>query len=109
MGRGGIKYDSQKPLIYVILKQFPNALALVAKCSEYGHNKYIENDANWDNWKQLENAEFRYSNAMIRHAIAEGNDEESKLPHAAHAAWNALARLEKILENEKNKTKTDSC
>jgi hypothetical protein len=49
----------------------------------------------------------RYSNAMVRHLIKEGKgeflDPDSSLPHAAHTAWGALARLELILrEHEAN-------
>lgn len=43
-----------------------------------------------------------YSDSLIRHLLAESQgqelDPESGLLHAAHAAWNALARLEKILD-----------
>jgi hypothetical protein len=42
----------------------------------------------------------RYTDAMLRHALAEGIEEfdtESGLKHAAHTAWNALARLELML------------
>lgn len=103
MGQRGVKLDNSKPLLYVILKQFPNALSLVAKCSEYGHNKYKETDADWQNWSRLDDGEFRYSNALMRHLSEDNDDEESGLPHAAHVAWNALARLEKIISKEQIK------
>lgn len=45
-----------------------------------------------------------YSDSLIRHLLAENEgqdlDPESGLRHAAHAAWNALARLEKQLETK---------
>ena len=46
-----------------------------------------------------------YSDSLIRHLLAESKgeirDPESGLLHAAHAAWNALARLDLILTQEK--------
>ena len=102
MEKDGVKSDKGKPLLYVIFKQFPNALAGVATCSKFGHDKY-ELNGDWDNWRRLEDAEFRYSNALIRHTVADGEDPESGILHAAHAAWNALARLELMLQNKKSK------
>lgn len=106
MGQEGIKLDSKKPLLYVLLKQFPKAIGEVARCSEYGHEKYKETDKDWQNWKRLEEAEFRYSNALLRHLSQEGRDEDSGLLHAAHTAWNALARLELIIKDETTNTNT---
>ena len=42
----------------------------------------------------------RYSDALVRHLVAESFekfDNDSQILHAAHAAWNALARLELML------------
>jgi hypothetical protein len=42
----------------------------------------------------------RYTEAMDRHRLKEGfelNDVDSGLAHAAHLAWNALARLELMI------------
>jgi hypothetical protein len=43
-----------------------------------------------------------YADAMARHQVDEARgglyDAESGMLHAGHAAWNALARLEKLLE-----------
>jgi len=42
-----------------------------------------------------------YGDALARHIMNESQglyDEESGMLHAGHAAWNALARLEKLLE-----------
>ena len=45
----------------------------------------------------------RYTDALARHllaeAIGEKVDPESGLYHAAHAAWNALARLDLMLRD----------
>lgn len=65
------------------------ALESVAAVLTFGANKYAA-----DGWKSLENAEDRYTGAMLRHltAIQEGEetDPESGLPHISHVACNAL-------------------
>ena len=48
----------------------------------------------------------RYSDAMMRHILKEGKgettDPDSKMLHAAHTAWGALARLELMLRDEES-------
>ena len=48
--------------------------------------------------------EARYTDAMLRHVFkefaGEKNDADTELSHAAHAAWNALARLELALRRK---------
>lgn len=98
----GVKDDNGKlPLGIVIQKQFPNALKAIAKCSQYGHNKY-KDDVDWLNYQRVENWEQRYLNAAIRHFL-EGDclDNESNLPHIYHAVWNMLALLELLEKNKK--------
>lgn len=98
----GLKFDEDKlPLGIVIQKQFPNALKAVAKCSQYGHNKY-KDDVDWLNFQRVENWEQRYLNAATRHFI-EGDslDDGSNLPHIYHATWNMLALLELLEKNKK--------
>lgn len=88
----GLKYDSGKPRMALVLGDFARALLEVGKVGTYGAQKYADS-----NWLQVENARERYSDAMLRHLLAEeleDYDEESGLLHAAHVAWNALARLE---------------
>ena len=89
----GLKNDNDKlPLGIVIQKQFPNALKAIAQCSLYGHNKYKDVDNDWLNYQRLENANQRYSDAMIRHYLAESEDlDDSGLEHIVHTCWNALA------------------
>jgi hypothetical protein len=95
----GQKFDDDKlPLGVVIQKQFPNALKAIAKCSQYGHDKY-KDDVDWLNFQRVDNWEQRYLNAFMRHFLEEGNDV-SGLPHLYHAAWNLLCLLEML---EKNK------
>lgn len=54
--------------------------------------KYSDNG-----WQHVPDAEWRYTDAMFRHLMDEARgedfDPDTGLLHAAHAAWNALARL----------------
>ena len=101
----GIKFDKGKPRLAEMLVDFKLPLSEVCRVWEFGANKY-----NKSNWKHVDNAIDRYTNAMLRHLVAEDIpdaederhtmvDEESRLLHAAHVAWNALARLYFIIEH----------
>ena len=94
----GVKYDQGKsPLWSMLLAYFPDACAAVADISAFGLTKYPANS-----WRQLENGFSRYTDAMIRHAAKDNEhflcDPESGRLHAAHAAWNAMARLQIAIE-----------
>lgn len=95
----GMKFDSNKPLVIKgFIEYFPNAIAEVARVSEFGAIKY-----DWGNWKFVNNGVNRYTEALGRHLLAsEETDPESALLHAAHIAWNAMARLELILKEKNN-------
>ena len=98
----GKKQDVDKtPLMEGCLAYFPRALNAVAYVSAYGSGKYNVGYAD-KNWERVPTAIVRYTNALARHLVAEGVDgafdPESRLRHAAHLAWNALARLELILK-----------
>jgi hypothetical protein len=89
------KLDGGKPPMWRgLMAYFAAALNGVAKVSQMGHDKYGE----WGGWRRVENAQQRYSDALLRHlhyyAMGEKLDIESGLSHLAHAAWNALAILE---------------
>lgn len=87
----GIKYDTGKPEVGDMVKDFGEELIEVARVWRFGADKYERS-----NWKLVENGEKRYTDALVRHLIAEETkefDDESELRHAAHVAWNALARL----------------
>ena len=77
----GMKYDGGKPEMTLLP---PWALESVAKVLTFGAKKYAP-----DNWKYVENGEYRYKNAAERHIneFKKGNinDPESGLPHLAHA------------------------
>lgn len=99
----GKKLDTGKaPLLRGLLAYFPNALAAVAKVSEYGATKYNLSYED-KNWVRVEGGLGRYGDALARHttrhAAGESHDPESHLLHVAHAAWNALAVLELVLSN----------
>ena len=91
-----INHDSGKsPVFRGVFKYFPKALQAVADISAMGAKKY-----SWGGWK--DSATFadmhRFEDALGRHLLNEHvdgwYDPESNLLHAAHAAWNALAKLE---------------
>ncbi len=103
----GAKLDQAKPRVSLILGDFANALEYVSKVGTIGANKYTDHG-----WKEVENGFERYSNAMLRHWIKEHQGEftdkeltkmaQEDIPHAACVAWNALARLEILLQNDKH-------
>lgn len=89
----GAKLDAGKaPVLRGALQYFPRALTAVAEVSAFGAGKYT-----WGGWESVPDGIARYGDAMARHVLADGADEQSGLSHAAHAAWNALARLELML------------
>lgn len=90
----GEKTNKNKPQISLLFKQFPKALEAIAKCSEYGHQKYKESDLDFLNYQRVYGGSKTYADAGLRHRLEQGNDLESGLPHQFHVAWNALAELE---------------
>lgn len=95
----GAKLDHGKPRHGLVLGGFARALTEVAKVGTFGANKYTDNG-----WVSVPNGQARYTDALYRHLSAEAkgelNDGESELLHAAHAAWNALARLDLLLREQ---------
>jgi len=96
----GAKLDAGKaPIFRGLLAYFPRACEQVALVSNFGASKYA-----WKGWESVPGGFERYSDAMARHLAKEGLgesfDPDSKLSHAAHAAWNALARLELFLRDK---------
>ena len=93
----GTKFDAGKPRLGEMIMDFRKPLLGVIKVWEFGANKYAKS-----NWKKVENGEERYTNALARHFAAEMDevvDAETKLHHAIHVAWNALARLYFIIKD----------
>lgn len=89
----GAKLDAGKNRLGLVLGGFSSALQAVGEVGTFGANKYTDNG-----WKSVSDGEVRYTDAMLRHQLkelsGESADPDSQMLHAAHTAWNALARLE---------------
>lgn len=99
---GSVKYDGGKsPVFRGAISYFPRAISAVAGVSAFGASKYA-----WDGWRGVSDGYNRYSDALVRHLVYEGEgevlDPDSGLLHAAHCAWNALARLELLIKEQKD-------
>jgi hypothetical protein len=93
----GAKLDYGKPDASLLL-MFGKALTAVAEVGTFGARKYTRGG-----WQSVTDGRNRYTAAMLRHVLKENNedhDPDSGLLHAAHATWNALARLELMLREE---------
>lgn len=95
----GAKLDLGKNRMGLVLLGFSRALEEVSKVGTYGANKYTDNG-----WMEVVDGERRYTDAMLRHLFAEGkgevSDTDTEIMHAAHAAWNALARLDLMMRKK---------
>ena len=95
----GVKFDCGKPKMHLVIGSFSRALIEVGKVATYGAMKYSD-----DGWITVPDGLCRYTDAMLRHYLAEARgekvDEETGFPHAAAVAWNALARLDLMLREE---------
>lgn len=100
-GEPGAKLDAGKPRAALALGGFARALVEVARVGTFGAAKYSD-----DGWRSVPDGAERYADALCRHLLAdlagEANDPESGLAHAAHTAWNALARLELLLNERRD-------
>lgn len=93
----GAKLDDGK-VMADLLEDFGLALLEVAKVGTFGANKYSRGG-----WQHVENAVVRYNAAKWRHLLKgryESHDPDSGLLHAAHEAWNVLAKLELMLREK---------
>lgn len=97
----GAKLDGGKPRMGLVLFGFARALQEVGRVGTYGATKYSDNG-----WISVPDGERRYTDAMMRHLLREASgedcDADTGLLHAAHAAWNALARLDLALRETHN-------
>ena len=86
----GAKDDSQKQRFSLVPTK---ALTDVIDVLEFGAKKYGS-----ENWRKVDNAQERYFNAAMRHLLAwrkgESSDDESGLPHLAHAATCLMFMIE---------------
>ena len=97
----GAKLDEGK-LLAGVLSDFSLALTAVAEIGTFGAKKYSRGG-----WQEVPDGILRYYDAEWRHLLAERHepiDKDSGLLHAAHKAWNSLARLELILRKEKERS-----
>ena len=97
----GAKLDAGKVRAGLVIGGFSRALHEVSKVGTYGANLYTPYG-----WIKVENGKERYTDAMLRHFLreeaGEERDPESSLPHAAHLAWNALARLDLMIREKES-------
>lgn len=95
----GAKLDAGKVRAGLVLGGFARALTEVARVGTYGANKYSPHG-----WVSVPDGIDRYTDAMHRHLLAEAagqqRDADTDLLHAAHAAWNTLARLDLMLREQ---------
>lgn len=104
----GAKLDDKKLRPNLVLGDFSLALTAVTAVGTFGARKYTDSG-----WVQVPDGHARYSEAMMRHWLAEHTleyrDPQSGLPHSAHLAWNALARLElELRARQERETKGQS-
>lgn len=101
IGQPGCKVDAGKaPVLQGFLHYFPRAVLAVAEISAFG----VQKGYAWNSWETVPNGVTRYGDALARHLIKEvidgPLDAQSKKLHAAHEAWNSMARLELICREE---------
>lgn len=98
----GAKGDAGKLRPSLVLGGFARALLAVTKIGTDGAAKYTDNG-----WMEVPSGETRYDDAKMRHWLKEKAgqelDPDTKCLHAAHEAWNALARLDLILRDREAK------
>ena len=97
----GTKFDDGKLRLAEMIIDFKEPLQELCKVWEFGAKKYSKS-----NWKLVENGKDRYTNALLRHLVAEEDkltDDETELLHSAHIAFNALARMYFILKEQEKK------
>ena len=91
----GAKLDGDKVRPELVLDAMARAILAVCDVATFGANKYSDSG-----WREVPNGITRYQSAKDRHRLKgaiEECDPESGFLHAAHEAWNALARLELVL------------
>lgn len=103
----GIKYDTGKNRMGLVLQGFSNALWEVGRVGTFGCSKYGEG-----NWQYLEDGIDRYKDALFRHLFqwmqGEEIDKESGIKHLSHALWNLSAVLEFTLRDEKKESEDNN-
>ena len=97
----GYKADSGKNRVGLVVCTMARAILEVGKVGTFGAAKYAD-----DNWLKVDDAERRYTDALLRHLLShqagDEADQESGITHLAHAAWCALAVLDLHLRKQEN-------
>jgi hypothetical protein len=98
----GLRYNEGK-LRWSLLQW--KALVEVLKVTEMGAEKY--SPRNWEKGLSYSDTYDSAQRHLVKWYLKEDNDEESKLSHLAHAAWNCLTLLEFELNRESYKSFDD--
>ena len=102
----GAKLDAGKNRLGLVLCGFARALQEVGEVGTFGAKKYTD-----DGWMDVLDGGRRYTDAMLRHlmreSVGEEYDPETGILHAAHTAWNSLARLDLALRNREQGKKAE--
>jgi len=97
----GAKLDAGKPMVWLCLAGFSNALAAVADVTTKGAIKYTPNG-----WMTVPGGQERYMEAFGRHMLALGSgelrDRDTGCLHKAQMIWNLLASLELEMREANN-------
>ena len=97
----GAKLDFGKIRPSLVLGGFARALIKVCEIGTFGAVKYSDGG-----WLEVKDGVNRYDDAKMRHWLyekaGEELDPETKIEHAAHEAWNALARLDLLLREKQD-------
>lgn len=96
LNEAGAKADAGKVRPALVLGEFARALLEVSEVGTLGAKKYTDRG-----WVQVLDGVHRYDDAMLRHWLKEKSgellDQDTRRLHAAHVAWNALARLDLMI------------
>lgn len=100
----GAKLDAGKVRPSLIIEGMARAVYAVSEVATFGAAKYTPGG-----WVLVANGRERYADAGYRHvlkrAMGEERDPDSKLEHLAHEAWNALAKLDLAIREQEAKVK----
>lgn len=93
----GVKDDATKIQTDLLL-DFGLALMAVADLATIGAKLYTKNG-----WKKVPDGITRYSAAMVGHLLRESfeeKDPQTQISHTVAVAWNALAKLQLLIEED---------
>lgn len=94
---GDAIWRKQRPLYSGVLQYFPDALLEVAHCSWVGNEQHHPGaPLHWDKSKSSDEPD-----ALMRHLLAAGTDDDDGVKHSAKVAWRALALLQREIERER--------